>query len=47
MLLDGVGFDAQINKGALVVGGLETRFLYDGAQLAAEANAGGTILRRI
>jgi RHS repeat-associated protein len=29
-----------------VVSGLETRFLYDGAQLAAEANASGAIIRR-
>ena len=42
-----LSYDPAGRLGALVVGGQETRFLYDGAQLAAEANAGGTILRRI
>ena len=39
-------YDPAGRLSGLVVGGQETRFLYDGAQLTAEANAGGTILRR-
>ena len=41
-----LSYDPAGRLGALVVSGLETRFLYDGAQLAAEANASGVIVRR-